>query len=378
MPLVCWSSCRKVIGCHVGGSSGRQLSDRVVEGEKPLVDHRERHRPGERLGHARDPHMLAGAQGSGGLHVGDARGMNIALAPALDHGDRPGRSLRQSDQVLQRAVQRPVGRPLTGGAGCRARYRKADERNQAREDDSRVRPSPGPRPPPLASIHLASIRPRASSARALLAQGSQLLRSRLPPSSATPCAALPGSATPETTVSTVARARFTGGDGIDDTLIVKDGGTTAAAAGRARTRAASASTPRTQSPRWRSPTSRAAVEPWRWYQLRYRLPCPIRPDRPRTWRRSGRGGLSGTHPFRFLSTGGRAVAGYPVAPEIERRKEPHRLATRLKGSFDDPLGQNRGRSSLSSKRLASCVPKRAAADQGARRPWTRCRVFAAA
>jgi hypothetical protein len=97
------------------------LADGVVEGKDALVDHRERHRTGEGLGHARDPHVLPGPQAGGGLHVGDARGVNVALTPALDYRDRPRRSLRQPDQLLQGAVEPLVGlSSLAGQSGTRA------------------------------------------------------------------------------------------------------------------------------------------------------------------------------------------------------------------------------------------------------------------
>jgi hypothetical protein len=91
-------------------------ADGVAEAQHALVDQYERGGAGERLRHARDPHVIADRGRRGPADLGDAAGEELAITLAL-HDDRDsGRPTGHGDQFADRSTQRGVV-----GSGAAAR-----------------------------------------------------------------------------------------------------------------------------------------------------------------------------------------------------------------------------------------------------------------
>jgi len=67
-----------------GGKRRQALADRVVQRERTLLDQRERGGAGERLGDARDAHVVGPTRPDAALDVAEARPMDDRLATPLD------------------------------------------------------------------------------------------------------------------------------------------------------------------------------------------------------------------------------------------------------------------------------------------------------
>jgi hypothetical protein len=112
---------------------GPQLPDRVVQREPAAVDQLERDCAGERLGDARDPHVVVEAKRPRRVGLGAAGGAVAGLLAALHEDPDPVGPVGHRDQRVHRALEALVG--LLGsrerGAGEQERKRGRGDREQS-------------------------------------------------------------------------------------------------------------------------------------------------------------------------------------------------------------------------------------------------------